>query len=410
MGEEKEIFFTRNKSLSLFYSAKSLRRREETEVQGYAVRVLAGGGLGFSYTEKEEDLGRATETARGLAKYSPRPNFHFPAKEKLPKLQLRDTKIAEIDACRLKEIFEKVREGAEKYRGNAQITMETNCSSIAIENTAGFSGQYETTRIQINIEVMDGNGFGFFSNAFPKLPKEEDFYKFGEEAAEMARESKNPKRVQNGKYIVAFEPDAFGNLIDVLLPSFHGELKKRKISYLHDKLGRQVFSDSLTITDDPLLAYGVNSQPFDDEGVPSVAIPLVEKGVVKNCIYNLEVASLEGVVDKGRCMRASCQSVPDIGFSNIVVTPGEMGDDEGELSVLSFHGTHTANTTTGDFGVEVNLAFLQKEGKREPVRDFMITGNIFNLFKNIYGIGKKQKRVSGFLGPRIAFSDVQVVR
>ena len=154
---------------------------------------------------------------------------------------------------------------------------------------------------------------------------------------------------------------------------------------------------------------GVNSQPFDDEGIPSEKITLIDKGTAKNFIYNVEVASLEGVKDNGKCSRPSYAAMPGIGFSNIVVDTGDLSEDEGDISVVSFHGSHTANTTTGDFGIEVNSAFLTKNGKREPIRDFMITGNIFKLFKNIYGIGKRQRKLGTFFAPRIAFSDVQVV-
>ena len=256
---------------------------------------------------------------------------------------------------------------------------------------------------------MDENGFGFFSNAFSSIPDIDEFYKIGELAAERAKETKNPRKIDSGTYVVAFEPEALDDLMDVLLPSFSGDWKKRKISYLHDKIGQDIFSEKLSIHDNPLMEEGVNSQPFDDEGVPSEKITIIDKGIAKNFIYNVEVASLEGVSEKGRCSRPSYDSMPGIGFSNIVVDPGDLSEDEGDISVVSFHGAHTSNTTTGDFGIEVNSAFLTKNGKREPIRDFMITGNIFKLFKNIYGIGKRQRKLGTFFAPRIAFSDVQVV-
>lgn len=395
--------------MSLSYSDKSLKRREEITSTGYGIRVIENGGLGFSYAEKEDDIEKATETAKKLAKYSPRPNFYFPEKQDYPDIKLKDEKIVQMDAKELKEILEKIKEGAEKYSGNAQIDVGIDYDRFTIENGSGFSGECEATSIQASVEVMDENGFGFFSNAFPYLPDDKEFYKLGEEVAERARETKNPRKIDSGKYTVVFEPEALDDLMDVLLPSFNGEWKKRKISHLYDKIGQDVFSDKLTIHDNPLMEEGVNSQPFDDEGIPSEKITILDKGVVKNFIYNIEVASLEGVKDKGRCSRPSYVAMPGIGFSNLVIDTGDLSDDEGDISVISFHGTHTANTTSGDFGVEVNSAFLIKEGKREPIRDFMITGNIFNLFKNIYGIGKKQRKLGSFFAPRIAFSDVQVV-
>lgn len=406
---EREIFYTIGRSTSLLYSDRALKRREELSSAGYGIRLMHNGGLGFSYAEKEEDIEKATETAKSLAKYSPRPDFYFPARQDYPSMKLKDEKIAGMDAKQLKEIFEKVREGAEKYSGNAQISIGINSDYFSIENSSGFTGGCESTSIQVAAEVMDENGFGMFSNAFTFLPDDNEFYRIGETAAERAKESKNPEKVESGKYVVVFEPEALDDLMDILLPSFNGEWKKRKISYLCDKIGERVFSENLNIHDNPLLRDGVNSQPFDDEGVASQSMKLVDNGVVRDFIYNIEIASLEGVPDKGRCTRPSYNAMPGIGFSNIVIGTGDMSEEEGEISVLSFHGAHTANTTTGDFGIEVNSAFLTKGGKRRPVRDFMITGNIFKLFNSIYGIGKRQAKLGSFFAPRIAFSDVQVV-
>ena len=409
MVDGKELFFISDRSISLSYSAKYLKVRSQSEAAGYGIRVLKAGGLGFSYAEDEKDIAKAEVRAAEAVKYSPRPSFAFPPAAKFRKMQLADKKIQQLEIGELKEMFEQVRDGAEKYGGNAQLMMETSAAKTKLENSAGFAGEYDSTSVQFFVEVMDGDGFGFFANAFQQLPTAKQFYAAGEEAAEMACSMKSPKKIESGKYLVAFEPEAFESLFDILAPSFSGEWKKRKISLLHDKVGKQVFSSKLSILDDPLVAKAVNSRPFDDEGVLSAKMPLVENGIVKNFTYNLEIASLEGVQARGNCSRAGYAGQPAIGFSNIVIKPGSMGEEEGDIAIRSFHGSHTANTTTGDFGVEVNAAFITKNGKHEPVRGFMLTGNIFNLFSNIYGIGKKQKNLGGFIAPRIAFSDVQLV-
>lgn len=409
MVDGKEVFSLSERSLALLYSNKSLKVRKESEESGYGIRVLRSGGLGFSYAESEDELKKAEARAAALAKFSPRPGFAFPGKQKCPKLALNDKKVEDMDAMQLKEMYEQIREGAEKHGGNAQLTLQVGSGSVALENSAGFSGEYKSTGVQFGVEVMDGDGYGLYSNAFVSLPSAKEFYKMGEEAAEQAKDMKSPKKMQSGKYVVVFEPEALDDLFDILLPSFNGDWKRRKISFLHDKLGQQVFDSKLSIHDDPLREDAVNSEPFDGEGTTAAKLPLVEKGIVKNFIYNIETAALEGIKAGGKCSRSSYDSTPGIGFSNLVIAPGDLGEDEGELSVYAFHGTHTANTTTGDFGVEVSTAFLTKNRKREPVRGFMLTGNIFNLFKNIYGIGKKQKKLGSFIAPRIGFSDLQVI-
>ncbi len=410
---EKETFFIREKAISLSYSAKSLKARSEEESSGYGVRVLSDGCLGFAFASGPEGaeaqrLEEAERKALAAAKYSPRPNFGFAEKSGLPSVDAFDRELAGIDAPALKEIFEQVREGAEKYGGEAQIEVSAGWAEERLENTNGFSGSFRSSSISFLVEVMDGDGYGFYGNSFCRLRDAGDFYKIGEEAAAMARMMRNPKKPEGGNHTVIFEPQALDALFDILLPSFNGDLKRRKISFLHDRLGEKAFSGKFSLYDDPLLAGSPYSAPFDGDGLAGRRKALVEYGTVKNFSYNLEIASLEGVGSSGFATRASYASPPSIGFSNIVVAPGSLAEDENDkaLRVLSFHGSHTANITTGDFGVEVNAAFY---GGEVPVRGFMITANIFNLFNDIYGLGKKQARINGLLSPRIAFSGVRVL-
>ncbi|MEM3422363.1 MAG: TldD/PmbA family protein [Candidatus Bilamarchaeaceae archaeon] len=407
---EKEIFFMQEESISLLYSAKSLKVREQSEQVGYGVRVYAGSGLGFSFTNEEKNLKKAIETAVRTSKYSKRENFYFPQKSNFKKIELSDKKIKEIDAIELKDILQQIKEGAEKYGGNAQIFLDKTISFERLENDNGFFGEYESTALSVNIEVMDEDGYGFFSNSFGKLNDVRDFFELGGEAAEMARKMKHPKKPESGLHLVVFEPEAVASLIDILLPSFNGDLKRRKISFLHDKEKKKIFSEKLSLYNDPLIPYSPLSSPFDGEGVISQKSALIKEGVVENFAYNIETASLEGINKCGFAVRSSYSAPPNIGFSNLVIEKGDLEEYiHPSISVFSFHGTHTANTTTGDFGLEVNVAFENINGEQQPLRGFMITGNIFNLFRDIYGIGTIVKNIGGVFTPRIAFADVQIV-
>jgi PmbA protein len=404
---EKEIFFIKERTMMLSYSAKSLKARADEETKGYGIRVFHNGGLGFSFASSEKAMKQAENDAMKVAKYSPRPNFSFPEKSRIPKVRTFDESVAEMSVGELKEIFEQVRDGAEKYGGNAQIDIAALSSEERIENTIGFSGSYESSAISFTVQVMDGDGYGFYSNSFCRLKDAGDFRALGESAAEMARQMRNPKKPDPGICTVVFEPESLAELLGMLLSSFDGDSKRRKISAIHDKLGKKVFSEKLSIYDDPLVPYSVSSSPFDDEGVASERRAIVENGTIKNFAYNLETASLEGIKAGGFARRASYTSPPFIDFSNIVVGKGDLADSEAEdfIRVLSFHGSHTANITTGDFGVEVSIAFR----RNEALRGFMITGNIFNLFSDIYAIGKKQKNINGFIVPSVAFANVRIV-
>ncbi|MBI2079293.1 TldD/PmbA family protein, partial [Candidatus Micrarchaeota archaeon] len=154
-------------------------------------------------------------------------------------------------------------------------------------------------------------------------------------------------------------------------------------------------------------------RPFDDEGVPSKKRALVEQGVVKDFLYNREVAALEKIDSDGFCIRSDFSSKPTIGRSNLSIKTGKCKNILEQLdkyvNIISLHGMHTANQISGDFGLEVNIATLVEEGKKTPVKGFILSGNIFELFNNVSEIGSKLYRSDDMAAPLIAFDNVSVV-
>ena len=176
-----------------------------------------------------------------------------------------------------------------------------------------------------------------------------------------------------------------------------------------------MFSDSFSLSDSPL-SSGSASFPFDDEGTPARETKLIEKGVVLSFMYDRATAALDGASNThacGSCSRSSYSSRPGIGYSNLIIGPGNYNDFEKELDnfilVESLHGAHTANALTGDFSLEVPVAFRFRKGKSSPVRGFMLSGNIFKLFNSILGIEKEFMTYDNLISPRIAFSEVNII-
>ncbi len=404
-----EIYRSRGSVLSMMYSAGKTKTRELSESEGYGVRVLRDGRIGFAYCVKEKEIEKAVTEAGIASRFSKQSGFSFAGNREYPAVKVYDEKIAGTDAAGLRGILDQIKDGASKYSDKIKIILTASNGETGIENTAGLSGEYPSTSISVYVEVMDGTGFGFYSNAFTYLPK--NFISMGREAAEMARKTRMPVKPEAGEYNVIMEPEATDDLMDVLLPSFIGEWKRRKISGLSEKAGQKVFSSKFSLYDDSTL-NGTGGRPFDDEGTPSVRKALVEKGIVKDFVYDRENAALEGVGEEGNCSRPDFSSMPGTGYSNTVVGTGDYAnlEETGKaLIVKSLHGTHTANRISGDFGVEVNSAFLWNGKERIPVRGFMLTGNIFNIFKNIIGIEKRAKEMGSFYCPRIAFEKIRVV-
>ncbi len=406
-----EIYFSKTTSYSLMLYGGKIKPREYNEITGYGIRVLKDRRVGFAYCTHENEIKKSLEKAAEASKFSPQSNFSFAPKTTFPNVDIYDRKIANMDETGLKNILEEIRSGAERYSKNTKIMVSTSEEETRIENSYGLEGEYRCTVLSVYGEVMDEDGFGFYSNAFTHLPG--DFYDMGLQAAEMARAMRKPKRPEPGMYTVVMGPETLTDLLDILLPSFLGDWKRRGISVLATKKGKSFFNEKLSLYDDGTLS-GTAGRPFDDEGVPARRRPLIENGVVMDFIYDRETAFLEGIERDGYCNRAAFSAPPMPGNSNIEIAVGDVENVEEEykgektLLIYALHGTHTANRTTGDFGVEINAGMLLGKEKK-AVGGFMITGNIFNLFRDIENIEKKTKSCGSFFSPRIVFGNLRVV-
>jgi PmbA protein len=172
---------------------------------------------------------------------------------------------------------------------------------------------------------------------------------------------------------------------------------------LGDKIGKQVFDKNFSLRDDPTVAYRPASRPSDDEGVPSRRTPLINKGVVKGFLYDLQTAALAGKKSTGNGNR-NRGGLPAPAPSALVITPGkttfdEMVQDIKEgLIVEQLMGAEQGNILGGDFSGNVLLGFKIENGKIVGrVKDTMVSGNVYQILKDIAAIGSETRWVGGFL-------------
>ncbi len=400
-----EIFFESSESTGLAFSGGDLKTKETVAISGYGIRAVADKRLGFAYCQNEEELDQTIEKAKKMSKFSVKSGFSFATKSKFKTPQIYDDSVDVYDYPVLKELLDEAREAAEAFGGKSRIMVSAYKEFIKLQNTEGFEGNYKKTLFSLFAESMHGDGLGisyFISNKKPKEVRET-----GLKAAGMAKDMQGAKKPAAGLYTVVVQIEALESLMEVLMPSFSGDWKRRGIS----RLATKRFSDKLTICEDGL-SHGTDARPFDDEGTPSEKRYLVRDGQVKSFLYDRETAALEGVQESGACSRSCYDDSPSIGSSNIVVSTGEwkdLGELDRYIELHYVHGAHTANLTTGDLGLEVSAAFLHEGDKRTPLKGFMVTGNIFDMFANIEAVESKQRTLGWLVAPRIAFKNLRIV-
>jgi PmbA protein len=205
------------------------------------------------------------------------------------------------------------------------------------------------------------------------------------------------------------------SMVSSLLSAFNGKLVLEGASPLGNKLGETVFDKKLRLTDNPTLPYGPASRPCDDEGVASHVMSLIENGRVMNFFYDLQTAGLAGKASTGSGRRGR-GAMPSPSSSAIIISPGETTFDEmirdikEGLVVEQLMGASQGNTLGGDFSGNVLLGYKIENGTiTGRVKDTMVSGNIYELLKDIAAIGSESRWVGGSLNtPPLYFSGVSV--
>jgi len=138
-----------------------------------------------------------------------------------------------------------------------------------------------------------------------KEPKE-----VAQKAAQDAVGLLDARMVKTQQAAVIFDPDVARAILGGILGAVNGERVLQGASFLKDKLNQKIASDLITIIDDGLLPKGLASRPFDGEGVPTQKRAIVEKGILKNFMYNTIVAKRAGVKSTGNASRGGFTSLP----------------------------------------------------------------------------------------------------
>lgn len=408
---EAEIYSSFSNSLSVEYAGGTYKSKEFSSDSGYGIRVLEGKRVGFSHAELEGDLGKCAKTAKALSRFSPETGFSFepahPASA-YPVVETFDPDAAELEPEPAFSAVEEILSAIKEHATPTRVSIGLVKGGERVSNTSGVEAESAHTYVSVYAEAKKGTGLGFsiYSSCF--LPK--DFGKIGEEAGRIASGMDDSKPLKSGNFRVKFSHQALSSLLHFMLFHFDGDNKRRGISAL--KEGERKFGESFTLTSDPL-AKADSACPFDGEGVPSAPLALIREGEVAGFLYDRYTAALGGINAGGSCQRSGYSSIPRAGISNLVIAPGETPESEypGDyLEVVSFHGIHTSDPVSGDFGVDVDVAFLHKAGGGKiPVSNMLLSGNVFNLFNRIEIIGKGQHTHGGLVSPDIWFSGVHLI-
>lgn len=216
----------------------------------------------------------------------------------------------------------------------------------------------------------------------------------GRQAGEFAALAKEPKSGEAGTYDVLFEPLIAASLIREIGGKASAFAVLAGLSPLVQKLGEQVASEAVTLSDDGS-ADSLNRRLFDDEGVPTRRNPLIEAGTLRTYLHNTSTAKLFETETTGNAGLIAPEA------HALFLEPGDHSKEElletlGEgLWLTNTWYTRYQSYVTGDFStIPRDGIFRVRDGEVvEAWKDIRLTDNLLNLWKSVEAVGKEVQQM-----------------
>jgi PmbA protein len=417
-----DVYAEAGESWSVEFDMDRLKSLETKEYAALGIRVferMSDGDyrVGQGFCNHEEDIETMVTSAKEQARWGERIVFDLPGKSTVPQLEiLRDVSLEREKAISWGEYLVRELKQIDK-KNKVFVSVDVSDGEVWVANTAGFFESYGERSFSLSCgfsHVDESGELLYLGESEYRFDTDFAFKRYVDKMSRLFSWSQRKAKIPSGYYPVIFAPEAVETILDPLLIALNGSSRYKKICRWEGMEGTQVADSRLTLRDDPFCLEVGDVYPFDDEGIVPSPLALIDRGVLKNFIYDLATAKRLGTKTTGHGRR-SPSSLPQPEFSNLIVEPGDtpfekmiQSIDRG-LVVYSTLGGGMSNVVAGDFSVNVELGFLIEGGKvKGRVKDTMIRGNSFDLIQNLLFLGSEQEVVHGMKVPAMAFERISV--
>ncbi|MDD5289242.1 MAG: metallopeptidase TldD-related protein, partial [Dehalococcoidales bacterium] len=370
-------------------------------------------------TTSLENARELVDSAVATAEFGTKAEFQFPSMQHYPEVAIFDPAVEKVSIEKMtqlgEELIARITAFSPEIMCEAGVTRAT--CTVNIINSRGGQANFRQSIFGIGIEgqLIRGTDMLFVgdheSSCHPVLKTDE----IARTTLRQLELAKRLAKVTTKPMPVIFTPDGVGSsLVLPLMSAFNGKTVLEGASPIGNKLGETVFDKNLTMCDDPTVPYRTGSRPCDDEAVPCRRTPLITNGSVSNFLYDLQTAARANKKSTGNGHRQG--GLPTPSPHAFVISPGGSSFDdmvkniEEGLIVEQLLGAGQGNMLGGDFSGNILLGFKIEKGEIVGrVKDTMVSGNVYQLLKEIAAIGSDSKWAGGFLfTPSICCANVSV--
>jgi PmbA protein len=412
-GESLEVVADRSIETEVRAYEGSVESLTQATQGGIGIRVIVEGKVGYAYTGSLNDRDIATTLASarenvlyttadpfaGLAEpdghayteldlYSPSTTT-YPLEQKIAMAIDLERHIRDLDQ-RILEI--------------PNATYGDVVSEVAIASTTGilisardtFAFAFAQALAQENDETQSGFGY-----SVGRSPEEIDITEAARDATDRATRLLGARKPHSRTITIIFEPRVTANLLSIVGSTLSaGSVQRRRSIFAH-RLGEQIASPKVTLTDDPSDIRFQSASTFDGEGLATRTNTPIERGILASYFYDSYTARKDGTSSTGSAQRGGAGSTTP-GPRALTLRPGQRSPDEmikgtaEAVLVQSISGIHSGvNPISGDFSVGCEGVMIRGGEVAEGIKEATISSTLQRILQGICEIGNDQRFFPG---------------
>lgn len=226
----------------------------------------------------------------------------------------------------------------------------------------------------------------------------------------MALKQAKKEKLKTKKYDIIVDSTVMKSILSNFIDMLSAINIRQKISCLEGKLNEKVFSDKLTIIEDPKNEDYPGATIFDDEGTETEKKEIIKDGVLKTYLYNIKEA-------KEQNKKTTGNGYSSISTRNMYIKPGDKTLEEmmkklkNGIYITDCMGSmNTAiNPNTGNISLQI-FGFIIENGEIKcGFEPSVMTTTIFELLSNIEEIENQVTFIKQSVGsPCLLVKDISI--
>ena len=410
-GEQIEVLAVRSTETDVRAWDGDVESFATATADGVGIRVVIDRRQGFAYagTHDEAVVAETLAEARDNAAFGTPDEYlgvAVPDGAAFPEMDLYRPELAALAPERkidlALELERAVLAGDGRIRGVESADYADSLSVGAIVTTSGIRSIDRGSGCHLSVFCVaaDGEeaqtGFGFsVGRGFDDL----DVEQAAGDATGRAVRLLGARKPATMRTTVVFDPWVSAQFLGLIGATLSGEAVVTNRSLFAGRLGEQVASPLLSLTDDPTDPDAFGAGPCDGEGLATRRNELIGAGVLQRFLHNSYTGRRFGAASTGSAVRGFA-SVPGVGCMALAAVPG--ASDPAELVagiadgvlVQEVSGLHSGvNLVSGDFSTGAEGLRIRDGELAEPIREFTVASTLQRMLLDVVAVGSDLTRL-----------------